>query len=489
MDPATMAAVSMGVSAAMDITSKVIKIVNAPKSEDAIRLAQSGGYIDLLTTNGSITKLLSKFIVEPTIIVSNSLKDEEVTEKLANINVDLFASYYLQAFEVLRTLYGVEERMIIDLLGTHNGALNSVSGTMRVAGNINRSLSREDLDVTIISDKISEPASLSLERFNNNNVKSRDDKMISYSSVIQKEIEITFPVRTSARKTKNESSNEFGRSDSTTDGTSETTDESTTESNGTSAGTTESSSYNENNNYTGGTDGKNSRTDKREDKKNGKSNTTKHDHKVDKHQKGKDAQAVEIHENTEYVVIPILIKANVIYTDVENIINMAEPGKADTKLGYRLDEYRSGGITLSEFLFATDLVKRYKKNKLKDKDGLMDAIHSKVNSGNSKLVTHGVKGYENNYNMYLVSSDDKVAINKHLNQEVTKHKYMQQFLDQIYGMSLSLVDLDYERVSLYTKDIKGKSDISFKGLNKRKESGDNYTEMVKAIMANRPVTF
>ena len=75
----------------------------------------------LISTNGNMTKLLSDFIVEPLIIITENATTNEISDKVAELTTDIFSSFYIQTFEVVNKIYGVDAKTTISLLGTDNG--------------------------------------------------------------------------------------------------------------------------------------------------------------------------------------------------------------------------------------------------------------------------------------------------------------------------------------------------------------------------------
>lgn len=406
-----------GLIAALSTVANIATAVNETDKSKARALLSTIGSKEFrpLQTDGSITKLLSNFIVEPIAIVSNDLKHEEVIENVLDVTVDVFASFYLQAFEVLRTIYRIDNALVIDILGTDNGSLSRV-----VMSGLDSVVSKEEIRDYLSEILTTEDISLSLESNRNSKVNKKELKEVETSAIIMKELEISIGVR----------------------------------------------------NITGGK--------KSEKKIRGLDGSVSHD---------KDENLVENIYNTEYVVIPITIKTNVVFTDFDNILNMLKPNANDKLFGYRLDEYRAGAISLMDLIFASDLIKEYKKNKLKDKDDLISMMNKRTLSANSKIVTSNIIGYEKYYNMIFITAEEKILLNKHLTGDVIKPKYKEKFMEEAKALLLTIIDLDYERMIMLTKDIKGKSDTTLKAISKRKDNSADYGEIIKSVMANKPVVF
>jgi len=75
----------------------------------------------LASTKGSLTELMSAFTVEPLIIISENAAHVEVTDKVAELSTDIFSAFYLQAFEIINKMYGVDGATTLSLLGTDGG--------------------------------------------------------------------------------------------------------------------------------------------------------------------------------------------------------------------------------------------------------------------------------------------------------------------------------------------------------------------------------
>ena len=56
-------------------------------------------------------------------------------------------------------------------------------------------------------------------------------------------------------------------------------------------------------------------------------------------------------------------------------------------------------------------------------------------------------------------------------------------------MTITVIDDDYEKVTIQTKDIAGTSIVPFKKLKRRKGDKDDLTEIFKAMLASRSPVF
>ena len=123
------------------------KISGTAKARKILEKVNDG---TLVSCTGDITKLINKYILTPTIIVSNSLKDSEVIYDVVQLQTDIFAAYYTQAFKILVDLKGVSPDNAMHLLSTMNitpmqaagaAGLNFMSSSV-----FNKMISKESLD-------------------------------------------------------------------------------------------------------------------------------------------------------------------------------------------------------------------------------------------------------------------------------------------------------------------------------------------------------
>lgn len=371
---------------------------------------------NLIRTDGSVTKLVSRFVIEPFIIVSKDAKESEVIDRIIEANLDLFSSYYMQAFNILTSIEKLDVSVAVRLLGTDNGGVASAAQT-----GLLKYLSREDHDFSSEVDKLmnnggflsieanddkSHPITIKNRLSNRTEIKGSEglnkvSEQPTYS-LLQRNIEIVINLDMISTQP----------------------------------------------------DGKMTR-----DKDRGS------------------------------IVIPITIKAIVIYAGRDSILNMLAPNSRDKRFGARLDEYRAGAITFKELIFAGDLIKQYKANRMADKEGLIKLTNERIVSANSKVIDQGVVGFDKFYNMIIMTNEDKVYFNRHIGGDISNEKYKQDFMNQAHAIAATILDDDYERANMLIKDIRGNVDIGYKTIAKRKSKDLDLTEIMKAFAANKPPVF
>lgn len=367
-----------------------------------------------LVINGSITKLLSKFIIEPIIIVDDTLRHEEVIDNVIKLNSNIFISYFTQAFDLMVKVNGMNHNTVINLMGTDK---------VNMDGIINK-ISKEDYVADLLDNK---SFGLSIEGI-------PDD--YDYEVILKrKELEDGINSKKKIKEKNRDLINDF----------------------------------------------RNKRTE------------LGNDYDIPSFlQKNINIEIVLTTNGVKHIIaIPMIVKFNILFAKPKDIIGIIKPMSDDKKFSARLDEYRSGAIGLSDLIFGNDLIREYKKGKLNDESKLIDIINRRSLSAATKRISDGAIGFENFYNMYIISNNTRTMIESIIKGKINKVKYKEKALEALHGLLLTLVDTDYERATVYTKDIGSVSDISFKALSKGKGSGGDadLANIFKALVNNQAPTF
>ncbi len=355
---------------------KAVDLVLRGKDEDSDKS-------EVLFSQGSMTKLVSKFIITPTIIVSESAKDNNTIKELIEYNVSLFASLYTQVFVTLVHIHGLKPNVAFELLSsdfetiyTKNSALEEFSYDALLVGQEDDNFFLPGLEGDDKKKK---------KRTSKRKISINKDKNESHiSKLVTREIEISIE------------------------------------------------------------------TDKRT------------------------------------ILIPAMIRANVVYVKPTSIANMIGKENKETLLD-RIDDYRAGAITLGDLVFANDLINDYEKRRLKDREDLIREMRTRELTSASKLLKHGAAGYSRLYQMIIMTTDDEMLVSKQLRGTLAKPRVKEEFLDATASLSASVIDLDYERVSIYVNDIKGSIDLSYKEISKKEKNGDSMEELLKLLTTTRSI--
>jgi len=437
-----------GIIGALGTLTEIFSQTDEGLSGKSLLKALRSKEVALLRADGSMLKLIGNYIVEPVIVVSNELRNDDVIDNVLGIHTDIFTGFYMQVFDIIRAHFGIKDNNAIDLLATDNGGLERLilaGADLAVAdrdhvgdlfkGKMSISISTESglsFNEQAALEKLKNTNQKTLEEDKHNNQLKRDElnRQAKLDELAKKEA-----IRLGQYKDKNQVASSVSASvkDLNIPNAIQRTIQVT----------------------------------------------------ITRPMETKDGQPTGA---ALTVVIPINIKAHVIFTDISNIINVMQPNSDDKGMFNRIDEYRAGAISLTDLLFAGDIINEYKQNKLKDKDQLLQIIQNRVLSANSKVINGGV-GFEKYYNMYIISAQDLIRVEKHLNGKVAEAKFRQKFLEQAYGLSLTVMDQDHEIIKLMLKDLGGVSTLTYKAAVKSDKKGNDMGEIVKSLINNKPMVF
>lgn len=349
----------------------------------------------LYNVNGSMINLLGEFIVEPLVVISeDAMQNGSVTEKMTTVLLDTFTGYYLQSFNILNTVYGMDAKSIVTILATDNGfnKLKSTAyskaielGMATVGHESGLSSSFDDLlELTNESGILGLPigkgnASLTPTKDGSNGILG--------NAILTRHIDIKISSKTSTNE------------------------------------------------------------------------------KID-------------------ICFPITIKARLLKVTTQNILEVSNPNRKNGNLTTWLD-YKAGLASFWDFVFQNKAVETYKQKRIKGNE-FLEIMNSRKLSATAKLITDNKMGFELNYNLVLITENDRAKIERECALNIFREREKDMFLNSIYALSVAVMDETYEQVTMLTPNIRGISTISYKevkGLNNK--SNNDMTDFVKAIMTNK----
>lgn len=432
----------------------------------------------IFTNKGSVIRLIKNFLIEPTIFVSKSVREEVPSKEHDAINdtIDLFCSFYIQAFKILTNVYDVDAKLAVDMLGT--------SGFDYDLGDAFEDLALKHAGLNSVSqDDI-------IARFNNKNFLSfgigglEDPRSSAYLGGLL------------ADRTRQEVLEEAASFDNP--------------SKGLKAPAQLKSRY---------ADAVLNKQELEKENKRLAYEGSQHDLRQMRANQtikagGKDGEGrlgnvhnqalygyqmrdfiltmVKGHNGKEAITIeiPITIKANLVFVKPEELINAMMPKHDDKSIFARWDKWRSSGIKFwKDLVWCSDLIREYKQNKLKDKEDIMGKITSSEIAGMTKGAMSGHIGYERFYNMYITTANDRLLIERYLRGKLDNPKFKENFLIKANGLLIMVLDPDWEIGQVFIKDINKPSNIKFDKMGKRKTKDGGINELFKALYAQQAPVF
>lgn len=190
----------------------------------------------------------------------------------------------------------------------------------------------------------------------------------------------------------------------------------------------------------------------------------------------------------QYITVPISIRPMIIESTISNIVALISPEDYTKSFKYRWREWRSGGITLAEFLFCGDLIKEYKKNRLKDKDDLIDLTTDRNIDAIKTVASKGTYKFSRHYNMFLLGNDDVKSINALVKGDIFKPAFREKFLDAGNAIISTVLNDDYERATMMISDLYSDTIVPYNRLKNNSKNPD-YTQLMQLLLQNKTLQF
>ena len=184
--------------------------------------------------------------------------------------------------------------------------------------------------------------------------------------------------------------------------------------------------------------------------------------------------------------IPMAVIASTNVVKEQDIATALETKDFRHTLSYRWREYRSGGISLADFIFCGDLIKEYRASRLKDSAGLLAKLEDQNIIGNVRRGLTGAKGAEGSYNMIIITEDEIEHYNKVLGKNILTPEGKNKFLRSLNGYMFAIVNDDTERVTMHIADLKGSIDMGYNRLQRHAASKNNdMMDFMQYLMKNQ----
>lgn len=440
--------------------------------------------------SGTLTGITKNLIVEPTIITTPNVRNSKVFDNLVSLNINLFTSFYIQAFQILSDVLGQRPIEAIDILSTnkYTGAAMERYTRNKVYDFL---LNKEALDTPMcLGDMDFTNPIFLLNQEDRNELKT----LLEYTVELDMNMEANPPINIGAIVNAAARRAQQARQPVQPQ----------------PPQPPQVNNNQNNNNGKGNNNNGNNNNNTPVDRVTARSLTRDGiTDRIDMHKKQADAMYESLNQvlvrsinvkarragngggaaaGDEYI-IPITIVGTIKVVPVEEIIVAVSNYDYKKSFSYRYREWRSGGITLADLVFASDLIQEYKKNKLSKDSKLMSDIEMKKRASGIRQTVTGTIGAEVSYNMIQVTDYELEMIEKAYNKKLDSYNNRNAFLKVLNAHNLSVVDDDAERVQIYIADIQGSMDVGFNKLMKREDKDINMLELFRAMSNNTAPRF
>lgn len=198
----------------------------------------------------------------------------------------------------------------------------------------------------------------------------------------------------------------------------------------------------------------------------------------------------EVPGDGSQATIPTVIKLDTMVIPGETLANIATMNTDEITFGSRaMDALRGRIHFIKDFILCSDLIKAQKKTMIKDPTGFYAQLLKRVNNSKLYSALSGNVSLAGISAIVVLSEEEENEIQKKIGGRLSNLKTREMVFNNISAMMIVVVDKEWERVSIYIRDVNGFSQApidSFK-VASDKNGGSQIVDMLKALsLSNAP---
>lgn len=203
-----------------------------------------------------------------------------------------------------------------------------------------------------------------------------------------------------------------------------------------------------------------------------------HKDKDDKHEQGRST-------------VPVVVKLDTMVMNGDVITGITTANADEITYGSRFRDAIHGRIGfIKDFILCSDLIKAQKKTMIKDTNGFYSELLKRVNNSKIYSALSGNISMAGISAIYVISEQDENEIQRKIGGRLTNKTTRDIVFDNTSAMMLVVIDKEWERVSIYIRDIDGFSQNSFDSFKPMSDkNNNNIMDLMKAFSMNNPASF
>lgn len=196
-------------------------------------------------------------------------------------------------------------------------------------------------------------------------------------------------------------------------------------------------------------------------------------------------------ERGREVSIPVVVKLDNMVIPSEVVAQILTSNKDEITLGSRFKDAMAGRIDfVKDFLLCSDLIKSQKKTMIKDPTGYYSQLLKRINNSRLYSALSGNISLAGISSVLVLSQEDEQEVQKLVGGKLTNQKTRDIVFDNTSAMMIVVVDKEWERVSIYIRDIDGFAQNSFDDFKLAASAGNNNVmDLLKAFQLNSAPSF
>lgn len=181
---------------------------------------------------------------------------------------------------------------------------------------------------------------------------------------------------------------------------------------------------------------------------------------------------VTIKENNCEVTFPVAIRLDAMYMGSAPLVQILSYGSEDISFGARFKKWRLGGIDFwRDLMWCQDMIDAHKSNLKADKSGIYLQLMQKRRKNGLAAVMSGETSANNASGITIMSRATADALEMKIYGKLKDFNTRQKLFQQGYGMLMFIIDKQWGRVTMYTRDIPEHTELSERDLKASNKSG------------------
>lgn len=191
------------------------------------------------------------------------------------------------------------------------------------------------------------------------------------------------------------------------------------------------------------------------------------------------------------IKVPVVVKLDTMIMPSEAVQRIITANTDEITFGSRFKDAMSGRIHfIKDFILAQDLIKSQKRALIKDPTNYYSVLLKRVNNSKVYSALSGNISMAGISSIYVISEEDEEQIQRKIGGKMTNEKTRDMVFDNTSAMMIVVIDKEWERVSIYVRDMKGFSQASFDSFRSATDkSSMAIADMLKGFTMNNPPSF
>lgn len=191
------------------------------------------------------------------------------------------------------------------------------------------------------------------------------------------------------------------------------------------------------------------------------------------------------------ISIPIVVKLDNMVIPSDVIGSIMTSNKEEITLGARFKDAIAGRIRfIKDFLLCSDLIKSQKKTMIKDPTGYYTQLLKRINNSRMYSALSGNISLAGISSILVISDEDEKEIQRKIGGKLTNQSTREIIFNNTSTMMIVVVDREWERVSIYIRDVDGFSQNSFESFKPMaSKDNNNIADLLKSFNLNNAPSF